>query len=206
MDVLVKNNVNFAYPLKVLVFPFLALGILKATQLPKLQSTVFCCGRLTGDFKKVPLYTCSQCLVEVKYANAPKKLNLIERVTKSNPFLGIFTDNEVRLACRTPVDDDMYVITYCDDAPSKKYILFIIGLVAVYIGYYLVLYMYASTIGTENNQVELSDEAKELLKHLSEKDLEEWVKSKSEVKTGSMKAAEDEIVTIKITDISKTEK
>lgn len=205
MDVLVKNNVNFAYPLKVLLFPFLTTGVLKATQLPKLQSTVFCCGRLTGEFKRFPVYTCSQCLVEVKYTNTPRKLNLVEKVYMSNPLLNMFTSNEVRMACRTQVDDDMYVITYCDDAPSKKYILFIVGIVLIYIGYYAILVMYATTTGaTEENQVELSDEAKELMKHLTEEDLENWVKSKSELNT--MKAAEDEIATIKITDIKNSEK
>ena len=159
MDVLVKNNVNFAYPFKLFLFPFLTTGIIKISQLPKVQSTVLCCGTVTGNYKHYPIWNCSQCLVEVKYEN-PQKLGVVNNLYKSNPILKLFTKNEVRLACRTFVDDDMYVITYCDDTKSRGYILVLIAFVVVY-GCYLYFFT------KKNNTKQDLD--------FTEKDLEDWI-------------------------------
>ncbi|KAG2386115.1 hypothetical protein C9374_002561 [Naegleria lovaniensis] len=188
MDLLVKNKINFAYPFKFFLFPLLAKGIIKYTKLPKFQSTV-ACGTLTGKYKHLPFLNCSQCLVAVKYdkQSVHNKESTMDKVYRSNVFLQRFApkDSFVRYACRTKIDDDMEVMTYCDDTKSRSWIgitlmmFFAFSAVAVVYSWFAhIRNLQISTALTKRKEDESSEQSP-----ITDKDLEEWMKKVSDTKT-----------------------
>lgn len=183
MDLLVKNKINFAYPMKFFLFPLIAKGIINYTKLPQLQSTV-ACGTLTGKYKYLPILNCSQCLVSVKYdkKSIHNKESPLDKVYRSNLWLRWFVPKDyfVRYACRTNVEDDMEVITYCDtntNHAGKVVIgLYIMAIVAVI---YACIKHLDSLKNVSNNLLQWYENRKTL------QNFDDWMKEISEKKPGS---------------------